>query len=343
MTISRRYFLIGLLGIPVGLAACVGDPQKRNLLASPTPTPTGESYTFAIQADPHLDEQSDPEIFRSTLQSIRQSKPQFLIDLGDDFMIDKLQDPTDASMRERYELLKSYYAELGNDVPLHFAMGNHDGELGWDPLNTHELRKEYFPEQTFPLNYYSLSYSDSLFVILDPFSYTTTKPGKDGWNWSLGQEQYDWLTETLESSSAQHKFVFTHQLVGGDAQGRGGVEWAHLYEWGGHNLDGSEGFSQHRPGWNKPIHQLLVDNKVSAVFKGHDHLYCQQSLDGLTYQTLPQPSHPGNALNKDAANYGYATGTLQAGSGFLLVTVAPEKVKVEFMDPAGSLVTSYVV
>ena len=343
MTLSRRYFLLGLLGLPAGLAACTGDPADRNLLASPTPVPSGGTFSFAIQADPHLDEQSDPELFRKTLQSIRKAQPKFLIDLGDDFMIDKIQNPTDASMRARYELFKSYYAELGPDVPLHFAMGNHDGELGWDPLNTHKLRQEYFPQQTFPLNYYSLSYGDALCVVIDPYSYTMSKPGKDGWNWSLGREQYDWLTKTLQTSTAARKFIFTHQLVGGDSQGRGGVEWAHLYEWGGKNLDGTAGFAQHRAGWAKPIHQLFVDTKVTAVFKGHDHLYCQQSLDGITYQTLPQPSHPGTALNNDAANYGYKTGTLKGGSGFLLVTVNAQNVEVTFIDPAGVPVTKYSI
>jgi hypothetical protein len=343
MTLSRRYFLLGLLGIPAGLAACTGDPANRNLLASPTPVPSGGTFSFAIQADPHLDEQSDPALFRKTLQSIRKAQPKFLIDLGDDFMIDKIQNPTDASMRARYELFKSYYAELGSDVPLHFAMGNHDGELGWDPLNTHTLREEYFPDQTFPLNYYSLSYGDALCVVIDPYSYTMSKPGKDGWNWSLGREQYDWLTKTLQSSTASRKFIFTHQLVGGDSQGRGGVEWAHLYEWGGKNLDGTAGFAQHRAGWPKPIHQLFVDTKVTAVFKGHDHLYCQQSLDGITYQTLPQPSHPGTALNNDAANYGYKTGTLKGGSGFLLVTLDAQNVEVSFIDPNGTPVTKYSI
>jgi hypothetical protein len=320
----------------------VGDPANRQLLASPAATTAPDTFSFAIQADPHLDEQSDPNMFRQTLQSIRKAQPAFLVDLGDDFMIDKLQNPTDASMRARYELLKSHYNELG-DVPLHFAMGNHDGELGWDKLNTHNLRAEYFPAQTMALNYYSLTFGNALCVIIDPYTYTKTKPSKDGWAWTLGQEQYDWLKKTLETSTATHKFVFSHQLVGGDTQGRGGVEWAHLWEWGGKNADGTTGFAQKRPGWAKPIHQLLVDNKVKAVFKGHDHLYCQQSMDGIVYQTLPQPSHPGTALNNDAANYGYTSGTLKGGSGFLLVTVSPGSTEVQFLSPAGEKVTSYTI
>ena len=45
-----------------------------------------------------------------------------------------------------------------------------------------------------------------------------------------------------------------------------------------------------RPGWPAPIHQLLVQHRVSAVFHGHDHLYVNQQLDGIVYQEVPQPS-----------------------------------------------------
>ena len=55
-------------------------------------------------------------------------------------------------------------------------------------------------------------------------------------------------------------------------------------------MDGSEGFAQMRPGWGKPIHHLLKDYGVSIVFKGHDHLYVKEELDGIIYQTLPQPT-----------------------------------------------------
>jgi hypothetical protein len=41
-----------------------------------------------------------------------------------------------------------------------------------------------------------------------------------------------------------------------------------------------------------PIHQLLVRNKVAAVFHGHDHLFAKQDLDGIVYQEVPQPSSP---------------------------------------------------
>ena len=128
-------------------------------------------------------------------------------------------------------------------------------------------------------------------------------------------------------------------ILVGDAQSRGGVEIAMYNEWGGKNKDGSYGFDSNRSGWGKPIHQLLVDNKVGFVFKGHDHLYVKQELDGVIYQTLPQPSHPGEKL--DVTQYGYLSGKAVGGSGYLRVTTEGKVVTVDFIKFDGSLGDTY--
>lgn len=303
--------------------------------------PTENAFSFAIQADPHMDEQSDGTIYKQTLQNIVKDSPSFLIDLGDTFMVDKLTDKSEANIKSRFTLMKSYYDLLGS-IPLYFVMGNHDGEAGWDSLNTKKYRSAYFPNQTLDKNYYSFEQNNSLFIMLDPYTYTMQKPNADGWGWTLGKEQYEWLKVTLEKSSAEHKFVFIHQLVGGDNQGRGGVEFANLYEWGGNNVDGSFGFDTKRAGWGKPIHQLLVDNKVKAVFKGHDHFFAKQDLDGIVYQTLPQPSHPGNKFD-NAQKYGYLNGEILGGSGYLRVTTIESAIVVDFVRFDSEIVTSYTL
>ena len=288
-----------------------------------------DNYVFDIEADPHMDEQSDSKIYTQTIKNIVSDKPAFLIDLGDIFMVDKLSDKSEANIKARYDLMKGYYDLLGS-IPLYFAMGNHDGEVGWDKLYTKNYRLQYFPKETYDKNYYSFEKENALFVVLDPYMYTTTKPNENGWDWTLGKAQYDWLKKTLESSNAKYKFVFIHQLVGGDNQGRGGIEFAKLYEWGGNNIDGSYGFTLNRSGWGTPIHQLLVDNKVDVVFKGHDHFFAKQILNGVIYQTVPQPSHPGANINT-AEEYGYLNGVILGGSGYLRVTVMDTKALVEFV------------
>jgi hypothetical protein len=127
--------------------------------------------------------------------------------------------------------------------------------------------------------------------------------------------------------------VFIHNLVGGlDGQARGGIEGAGFYEWGGANEDGSDGFSARRSGWEKPIHRLLVDNHVTAVFHGHDHLYARQELDGITYQEVPQPSVASfNSGPTLAAESHYASGTIVSSSGHLRVEVGQSEVAVTYL------------
>lgn len=300
----------------------------------------GEEYVFAIQADPHMDQASSVEVYKATLGQIVKSEPGFMMDLGDIFMTDKLPNKSDEAIRARFQLMKDFYGILGG-IPYYFTLGNHDGELGYSNFNTKKYRKEYFPEQTPDLAYYSFTSPNSLHIVLDIFTYTTANPKDDGWQWTLGKAQYDWLKSTLESSTAPHKFVYVHHLLYGNAQSRGGVEIAKYNEWGGLNRDGSEGFATNRAGWEMPVHDLLVKNGVDFVFKGHDHIYVKQELDGIIYQTLPQPSHPGTKVNS-AAEYGYVSGKTIGGSGFLKVTTTADSIKVDFIKHDGAVLDSYV-
>lgn len=269
----------------------------------------------------------------------------------------------------RAVVLRNAFSEFAHSVPFFFTLGNHEAEYrylydadrspgkdnnipAWNLLS----RKMHFPtpvpdgsfytgsaetrliagKDELLENYYAWEWGDALFVVLDPYNNTATNPGSnpgDNWRWSLGRTQYDWLKQTLQNSRAKFKFLFLHHLVGGVASARGGVESAHRYEWGGKNLDGTEGFADKRPGWGVPIHQLLVANKVSAVFHGHDHFYAYQQLDGVVYQECPQP---GTAqFNTGSQNDGqYTTGVILPNSGYLRVSVAPDSAKVEYVRAA---------
>jgi hypothetical protein len=277
--------------------------------------------------------------------------------------------------------MRSYFDLACHSVPLFMVLGNHDGESGWPDPGASGLdgwavsaRKAFFanpepdgfysgsselspgigPRQ----NYYAFEWGDALFVVLDPFTHTTRKPGSDGWGWTLGATQYQWLASTLAASHARFKFVFSHHLFGGNGNdARGGAAFGRFFEWGGRNTDGTWAFDKQRPGWAAPIHQLLVDNKVTAWFHGHDHLYAQEQLDGVVYQEAPQPSLARYDTPNPGGDYGYigAVGAnIFPSSGHLRVTVGPAEVRVEYVRsvaPAdetstrknGSIVTSYLV
>jgi predicted phosphodiesterase len=297
-----------------------------------------DSFTFTITADSHLDEHTDRDLYQRTLKHAAADKPAFHMDLGDTFMSEKLTNRAVAA--QQYLDQRHYFGRLG--VPVHLVIGNHDGESGRYLDGTtnslavwsRTMRMKYFPEPLAPdgRNYYAWQTNNALFVVLDPFWFTPrARRNDDNWFFTLGRAQYDWLKQTLDSSRAKYKFVFIHNLVGGaDRQGRGGVEIAPFYEWGGKNADGTDGFATHRPGWAMPIHQLLVQNHVSAVFHGHDHLYAKQQLDGIIYQEVPQPGDP-KGSTRSAADYGYQSGVILGSSGYLRVTVSTSHTTVEYI------------
>lgn len=221
-----------------------------------------------------------------------------------------------------------------------------------------------------PEDYYAWQWGDAQFIVLDPYRYTTSKrrggsgqrgqgggqrgesssanadntgqtspssQSKDSaqtesnWYWTLGEKQFKWLAAELAKPS-KYRFVFIHHLVGGAIQNqRGGVEVAKLWEWGGQNAEGEMEFVKYRPGWDKPIHQMLVDAGVSIVFHGHDHFFAKQDLDGIVYQEVPQPSHARSGNTRNAADYGYLLGDFQPSSGYVRVRVDSEAARVDYV------------
>ncbi len=273
-----------------------------------------EPFTFTVQADSHLDLGTEPDCYVRTLKNASADRPDFHVELGDTFMTDKFARYKDAI--SQYRAQRYYFGQICHSAPLFFVQGNHDGETGSRrdgtadnmPVWSANTRKRFFPnpypdafysgntaEEPFVGklgDYYAWEWGDALCVVLDPFWYTTTSrnQGNDAWGRTLGEEQYRWLKKTLETSKAKFKFVFIHHLVGGGTpEGRGGAEAVPFFEWGGRDLDGTWAFDKRRPGWDRPIHQLLFDNRVAAVFHGHDHFYARQERDGVIYQLVPQP------------------------------------------------------
>jgi len=309
-----------------------------------TARPPNSPFTFTIQADSHLDERTDTALYTNTLRNALADAPDFHIDLGDTFMGEKVR-ALGEPIAPMYLAQRYYFGLLCPSAPLFFVTGNHDGEISNNDPEAVALRRKYVPgplpngfysgNETDPQgNYYAWTWGDALFIVLDPFTYTTDRIGTtdDNWNRTLGETQYRWLQRTLESSHAALKFVFIHHLVGGlDKNGRGGAEAAPYFEWGGRSLDGSEQFAARRPGWGLPIHQLLVKHGVSIVFHGHDHFYARQELDGIVYQECPQPGWVGGERVNQAADYGYRSGQIMASSGHLRVQVAAENVTVSYV------------
>jgi hypothetical protein len=318
----------------------------------------GTAFTFTIEADEHLyDKKGVQSIYQICLNNQALDKPDFMFSLGDTFGDDhQATTITSAQLDALHKFYRPFLGSLCNSVPFFFCLGNHEGEndyyMGLTPPNNLAIngtiwRKFYysnpFPNGFYsgnmdnepwgissPENYYAFTWGDALFVVLDVYRYQNkTNPKPVGWDWSLGQTQYNWLKNTLEVSKAKYKFVFGHHVRG---EGRGAITLAKYFEWGGYEANGiTSGFTSQRPGWAKPIHRLFADNKVNIFFQGHDHLFAHEVLDGVTYQEVPMPSDStyqiGILANADAY-----TADQVAGTGHLRVNVSPLEVKVDYIQ-----------
>jgi len=323
----------------------------------------GSTFTFGVQGDSHPERDKkafDEELYDLTLRTALSDRPDFYVMMGDDFSVDTIRpDVINADLvGERYLLQRHYVSVLSHSTPLFLVNGNHEQAAGYlldgTPNNVavwaQTARNLYYPQpapgslytgNAEPVefigllrNYFAWTWGDALFVIIDPFWHSPVPVDnvygggdktKDKWLITHGEAQYQWLKRTLEDSTAKWKFVFAHHVNG---TGRGGVEVARLYEWGGENNNGTWGFSEQRPGWELPIHQLMVEYGVTIFFQGHDHVFARQELDGVTYLTTPYPADPHYAADK-ASNF--TSGDVLPGSGYTRVTVSDAFVRVEYV------------
>lgn len=326
-----------------------GEMQSTPEYTFHTQRVSGNSFVFTVTSDSHLDENTSGEVYRRTLLNALSDSPDFHLELGDTFMTGKYVRP---EISEPQYLAQRYYlGSLCHSASLYFALGNHDGESGSRGSTTWatQTRKRLFPnpypdlfysgndqsepEVGLPEDYYQWKWGDAQFIVLDPFRYTMQR-SRDGnnWSWTLGEKQYRWLKTSLENVDAKYRFVFLHHLVGGSSMNnRGGVEVAKFWEWGGKGQSGEDEFAKQRPGWDVPIHDLLVKHKVSIVFHGHDHLFVKQDLDGIVYQEVPQPGHPRSGNTNTAKEYGYLSGETQSSSGYIRVRVGNDTARADYV------------
>jgi hypothetical protein len=346
----------------------------------------GSTFTFTIISDSHMNGGGGTvSLYEQTLDNVSDDHPDFHFDLGDTFWMDGVTSVEVAN--QRYLAQREWMSIVSHSASIFVTPGNHEQEEGWNfddtPVSSALLsvnaRKRYYPNpipddfysgNTDTLaeidgdhlreDYFAWEWGDALFVFIDPFHYTMSNPygnmagegsddpaTNDRWDWTLGQDQFNWFQQTLEDSDATFKFVFAHHMVGGSQDYvRGGAGPAHMFEWGGENLDGTWGFTDERPEleWGPtPIHQLMVANGVSAFFHGHDHQYAYEERDGVVYQLVPQPSTTGNGFNLYSESDPYTIRVLP-NSGHLRVTVSPSQATVDYVATSdGTVNYSYTI
>jgi hypothetical protein len=354
----------------------------------------GSTFTFDITSDSHVNiVMGQSATWTSTLNGVAAEDPDFLLDLGDTVAMRSVtpnQADSVTQAENAYKAQLPFFNIVSASSPVFLVPGNHEQKEGWHvdgtpndaggpevslPVIGANAQKAYFPmpvpnafysgnSSTLSYlsgdqlreDYYAWTWGDALFVVIDPFWYTTIKPyvtdpgggetngtgSGDAWDWTLGLTQFNWLKATLTNSTAKYKFIFTHQLLcdaslsGQEDYGHCGANDSDLVEWGGLNEDGTtSGWATKRPvaQWgSKPIHQILVDTGVSAVFHGHDHQYAYEKRDGVVYQSLPAAGWGAgaNGFNMYSTGSGYTIRAL-TNTGHLRVTVAPAQTTVDYI------------
>jgi hypothetical protein len=332
----------------------------------------GSLFTFDIQGDSHPErtkKQFDPNLYTKTLLSAASDQPDFYITIGDDFSVDTLKNVNINTVRALYINQRQWLGLV--DAPVFLVNGNHeqaslanlngtaDNVAVWAQTSRNAYYPQPAPDNFYTGNvepveyigllrdYYAWTWGDALFVVIDPYWHSSQtvdnefgasrdqKKNHDLWNVTLGDTQYAWFKQTLETSNAKYKFVFTHHVLG---TGRGGIELANEFEWGD-----AKDLAAHRT-WDKTIHQFMVDNHVTIFFQGHDHIFARQELDGVIYQTLPEPANPFYSWENEDA---YTSGDKFPNSGHVRVTVSPDSVTVDYvrsyLDKPDEVAFSYSV
>ena len=142
----------------------------------------------------------------------------------------------------------TFFATQETGATLHLAPGNND-------ISGKASFEAYL--KRFPRSYYSFSDGDTLFILLN-----TEIPGEES---TIQDRQRAWLEEELRRPF-RYKFVFLHKPL--------------FPVIVGHGLDRDAKARD-------ALHRLFVQNNVSLVVSGHDHIYQRSVLDGIVYVIMP--------------------------------------------------------
>ncbi len=320
-----------------------------------------ERFVFTITADSHLllghpRGANDPS--SKTLLRIARENPDFHVTLGDDAVTHSARfiAPDLNFAQLCYRNFREYFQPVARKAPFFCAIGNHEGE-GWIDESfgfnkrlaeiSRTARQRYVPnpdDSTYHhggsanKNYFAWSWGNALFLVVDPHSYSSTRPLEPE-SWTLGKKQLAWLETVLEASDHKWKILFQHHLVGGSPlpaamygnenpynnYGRGGAAFAHVGE-------------------QAVINGLMKRNGGQIIFKGHDHVFADEVYDGIRYTTCPRLFGDGKRPPKWSRIPGgdklYPNG-YDAAVGYVRVEVTPNSLEVKCFASDGRTMGGY--
>ena len=324
-------------------AAVFAASEERSFHTQRAP---GSTFTFDIQGDSHperVKNQFDADLYARTLRSAAADQPDFYLTIGDDFSVDTLK-TVNAEHGHPALSEPAPVAGAGRHAPVFLVNGNHEqaslANLDGTPDNVavwaQNARNAYYPQPA-PDGFYTGDASRSSTSAC--FATTTPGPGAMRCSWSStptgtrrsrGQPvrrgprarrqarpvgchprrgPVPWLKQTLETSTAKYKFVFAHHVCG---TGRGGIELAGLYEWGGRTARPGL-FAAHRPGWDEadpPAH----GRQPASPSSSRATTTSSPARNWTASSTRPCPSRPTRSTPSENAD-AYRSGDKLPNSG----------------------------
>ncbi|MDO8682437.1 MAG: metallophosphoesterase [Armatimonadota bacterium] len=211
---------------------------------SPAAKPGNGAFNFVVFGDnrPLNETGRQPKVLSRIVKEINLLSPRFSVHVGDS--IYGSSDPK-MVMKQYMEFAKT--ARL--NAPMHLVMGNHEiTDSGSDLLFKRMLKRKNL--------YYSFTYGASYFAVLD-----SEAPGQTS---KIAGEQLEWLKQDLRANRDKaHRFIFVHQP---------------LFPVGSHRGDSLDRYPKDR----RKLIEMLKENRVDAVFAGHEHLYNKSVVEGIT-------------------------------------------------------------
>ncbi len=261
--ISRK-ILVTLAGTVAAAAVTVtaaGGCSKNDLY---TEKPL---YVFNVIGDMQMEDPNiyDEENYRAALEKIKEISPESkaVISVGDH---------TDNGKRSAYETLKTIKDETFPDIPLYYAIGNHDRGLvhsteeNTTPVEEWRDRFIFYAKDSSGYDnisnvYYSFNIEDSYFIMLGSEVTSRNDNCNDVF---ISDEQYDWFDSEMKKASEtyDHIFVVIHEpfydTVSGSLPGQ---------NWQGNPYD-KDYYENNR---YEDLRNIIDSYPQTIVFSGHTH------------------------------------------------------------------------
>ncbi|MCE9579161.1 MAG: metallophosphoesterase, partial [Deltaproteobacteria bacterium] len=217
-----------------------GGATRNGELTTPPAPGTDAPITFIVYGDTR----SSTDSHRRVMERIRSEVPDFLLGTGD--MVDE------GGREEQWQQFFDAEGPLLRDNVLYPALGNHDRQGRGRTADTYRAFFAVPENAPDAERYYSFTYAQSKFLILDSNSNSFALTDQTAW---LERE----LAAARDDRRIHHVFVVMHHppysisLHGGQRDLR--ERWTPLFE----------------------------KYQVTAVFSGHDHVYERAEADGVRY------------------------------------------------------------